>query len=193
MLQPQNKQTDAFISTGIAGLDSILAGGLTRDRLYLLEGEPGTGKTTMALQFLVEGARRGEPVLYVTLAENEVELRAVAHSHGFSLDGITVHEIIPAESGPLGLELAAKVRPDLILFDIQLPGMDGHAVARALKSNPFLKHIPLVAVTSYAMVGDREKCLAAGAEGYIEKPIDPESFVAEVERFLLAPGKGSAP
>jgi len=97
MLQPQNKQTDAFISTGIAGLDSILAGGLTKDRLYLLEGEPGTGKTTMALQFLVEGARRGEPVLYITLAENEVELRAVAHSHGFSLEGITVHEIIPAE------------------------------------------------------------------------------------------------
>ena len=97
MLQPQNKQTDAFISTGIAGLDSILAGGLTKDRLYLIEGDPGTGKTTMALQFLVEGARRGEPVLYITLAENEVELRAVAHSHGFSLEGITVHEIIPAE------------------------------------------------------------------------------------------------
>ncbi len=97
MLQPQNKQTDAFISTGIAGLDSILAGGLTRDRLYLLEGEPGTGKTTMALQFLMEGAMRGEPVLYITLAETEVELRAVAQSHGFTLDGITVHEIIPAE------------------------------------------------------------------------------------------------
>jgi len=97
MLQPQNKQTDAFISTGIAGLDSILAGGLTKDRLYLLEGEPGTGKTTMALQFLIEGARLGEPVLYITLAENEVELRAVAQSHGYSLDGITVHEIIPAE------------------------------------------------------------------------------------------------
>src|SRR5271155_4964739 len=95
------------------------------------------------------------------------------------------HEIITAESGPLGLELAAKVRPDLILLDIQLPGMDGHAVARALKSDPLLKAIPIVAVTSYAMVGDREKCLAAGAAGYIEKPINPESFVAEIERFLM--------
>lgn len=98
MLQPQNRLTDAFISTGIGGLDSVLAGGLTKDRLYLLEGDPGTGKTTMALQFLVEGARRGEPVLYITLAENEVELRAVAQAHGFTLDGVTVHEITPAES-----------------------------------------------------------------------------------------------
>ncbi|SFF96282.1 circadian clock protein KaiC [Duganella sp. CF458] len=97
MLQPQNQQTNVFISTGITGLDSILAGGLTKDRLYLLEGEPGTGKTTMALQFLVEGARQGERVLYITLAENEVELRAVAQSHGFSMEGIAVHEIIPPE------------------------------------------------------------------------------------------------
>ncbi len=103
------------------------------------------------------------------------------------------HEIIQAESGPLGLELAARICPDLILLDIQLPGMDGHAVARALKSDSQLKHIPIVAVTSYAMVGDREKCLAAGAEGYIEKPINPESFVAEVERFLLPPGKDPPP
>ena len=102
------------------------------------------------------------------------------------------HEVIPAESGPQGLELAAKIRPDLILLDIQLPGMDGHAVAGALKSDPQLQHIPVVAVTSYAMVGDREKCLAAGAEGYIEKPINPDSFVAEIERFLRAPAKDGA-
>lgn len=101
------------------------------------------------------------------------------------------HEIFQAETGPQGLELAAHLRPDLILLDIQLPGMDGHAVAHALKNDPTLKSIPIIAVTSYAMVGDREKCLAAGAEGYIEKPINPESFVAEVERFLLPPYKES--
>ncbi|WP_129780622.1 response regulator [Peristeroidobacter soli] len=94
------------------------------------------------------------------------------------------HRVLQAEDGLLGLDMAAKLRPDLILLDIQLPGMDGHAVARALKSDPALSAIPIVAVTSYAMAGDREKCLEAGAEGYIEKPIDPESFVAEVERFL---------
>jgi two-component system cell cycle response regulator DivK len=81
----------------------------------------------------------------------------------------------------------------LILLDIQLPGMDGYAVARALKSDSRLKSIPIVAVTSYAMVGDREKALAAGAEGYIEKPINPETFVAEVERFISSPDEEVAP
>lgn len=99
------------------------------------------------------------------------------------------HRVAEAETGPLGLEKAAQLQPDLILLDIQLPGMDGHAVARALKSDPALRGIPVVAVTSYAMAGDREKCLEAGAEGYIEKPIDPDSFVAEVERFLRQPGE----
>ena len=97
------------------------------------------------------------------------------------------HEVVQAETGPMGLQLAAEVRPDLILLDIQLPGMDGHDLAGALRRDPRLKSIPIVAVTSYAMAGDREKCLAAGAEGYIEKPINPETFVAEVERFLNSP------
>jgi len=72
----------------------------------------------------------------------------------------------------------------LILLDIQLPTMDGYAVAQVLRSNPALKEIPIVAVTSYAMVGDREKALAAGCTGYMEKPINPENFVAEIESYL---------
>lgn len=94
----QNSDTARFLSTGVAGLDTILGGGLTSDRLFLIEGEPGTGKTTLALQFLYEGVRRGESVIYVTLAETRVELNAVAASHGWSMDGIHVEDIIPDEN-----------------------------------------------------------------------------------------------
>jgi circadian clock protein KaiC len=94
----QNKAADAFLSTGIAGLDNILGGGLTRDRIYLIEGEPGTGKTTTGLQFLVEGVRNGESVVYITLAETAAELRSVAESHGWSMDGIHIHEVLPSEN-----------------------------------------------------------------------------------------------
>ncbi len=98
MTEPQNTDTNRFLSTGVPGLDTILGGGLTSDRLFLIEGEPGTGKTTLALQFLHEGVRRGESVIYITLAETRVELRAVAQSHGWSMDGIHVEDIIPNEN-----------------------------------------------------------------------------------------------
>lgn len=94
------------------------------------------------------------------------------------------YRVTAARTGPEGLALARALHPDLILLDIQLPGMDGHAVARTLKSDEATRAIPIVAVTSYAMVGDRELVLATGAEGYIEKPIDPDTFVAEMERYL---------
>src|SRR3954470_14724418 len=85
-------------STGISGLDDILAGGLARDRVYLLEGSPGTGKTTAALSFLMAGARAGENTLYITLSETDEELRDTARSHGWDLAGVTIFELVPPES-----------------------------------------------------------------------------------------------
>jgi circadian clock protein KaiC len=82
----QNTVTQLFASTGVPGLDEILCGGLTQDRLFSIKGSPGSGKATLALQFLLEGARQGEPTLYISLAESEVEMRAVAASHHWSLD-----------------------------------------------------------------------------------------------------------
>jgi len=94
------------------------------------------------------------------------------------------HSVVSSADGPSGIEEAARLRPDIILLDIQLPGLDGYAVARALRRNPALDAIPIVAVTSYAMPGDREKALEAGCTGYLEKPIDPDTFVDSIERFL---------
>ena len=90
-------QTSAAL-TGVDGLDDILAGGLSRGRLFLLEGSPGTGKTTLAMQFLMEGVARGERCLYVTLSETEDEMRDSARSHGWELDGITLFELVPPDS-----------------------------------------------------------------------------------------------
>jgi two-component system cell cycle response regulator DivK len=83
--------------------------------------------------------------------------------------------------------MARKLRPELVLLDIQLPGMDGYAVARGLRGMEEMGSTPIIAVTSYAMVGDRERALEAGCNGYIEKPINPETFVSEIAEFLPGP------
>ncbi len=115
----------------------------------------------------------------VLLIEDNAQNRYLA-TFLLERSGYTVMEAV---DGRAGIELAAATRPDLILLDIQLPSMDGYAVARALRSQDATAGIPIIAVTSYAMVGDREKAMAAGCIGYIEKPIDPDTFVAEIARW----------
>jgi circadian clock protein KaiC len=126
------------VSTGIAGLDDILRGGFTADRLYLIEGDPGSGKTTLALQFLLDGVRRGEAGLYVTLSETRRELIDIAQSHGWSLDGVHIYEMSPpehtlspdqqltmfhaselelSETTAAVLEQVEKIRPKRVVFD----------------------------------------------------------------------------
>ncbi|GAB4362542.1 MAG: response regulator [Deltaproteobacteria bacterium] len=94
------------------------------------------------------------------------------------------YEVLQAETGEAGLEAALRHRPDLVLLDVQLPGMSGHEVARRMKSAEATRKIPLMAVTSYAMKGDRETILAAGFDHYVEKPIDPDRFLEAVRTFL---------
>lgn len=94
------------------------------------------------------------------------------------------YEVVEAQNAEEGIELAGSAAPALVLLDIQLPIMDGYAVAQALKGNAETAGIPIVMVTSYAMTGDREKGMASGCSGYIEKPIDPENFVSELAQYL---------
>ncbi len=98
-------------------------------------------------------------------------------------------DIVSVESGAAALKAVDDLVPDSILLDIQLPEMDGYQVARALRAKPKLERVPIIAVTSYAMVGDREKALESGCSGYIEKPIDPDTFVSQVKSYLLSEGE----
>ncbi len=94
------------------------------------------------------------------------------------------YEVIRAREGFEGIEVANRCNADLILLDIQLPIVDGYTVARTLRTNPKLATTPIIALTSYAMVGDREKALEAGCNGYIEKPLNPDTFLQEIERYI---------
>lgn len=94
------------------------------------------------------------------------------------------YEVIQAFNGIDGINKAKETIPDIILLDIQLPEMNGYDIARELKTIEKVKDVPIIAVTSYAMAGDKEKALEAGAIGYIEKPIDPDIFVSQMESFL---------
>jgi two-component system, cell cycle response regulator DivK len=110
--------------------------------------------------------------------QNLYMMRFLLENSGFT--------VADAPDGPKGIQTACSLKPDLILLDIQLPGMDGYAVACELRKNEALGSTPIIAVTSYAMVGDRERALASGATDYIEKPINPFTFVEQIRRHLKA-------
>ncbi len=94
------------------------------------------------------------------------------------------HKVIEAKEGAVGVESAIKEKPDLILMDIQLPDIDGLEATKRIRASEADGDIPIIALTSFAMAGDRERALAAGCTGYIEKPINPETFMAEIEKYL---------
>lgn len=94
------------------------------------------------------------------------------------------YTIYKAFNGLDGIRIALDILPDIILLDIQLPEMDGYKVATKLRENECLNKIPIIAVTSYAMLGDKEKIISKGANGYIEKPIDPENFIDKMENIV---------
>lgn len=139
----------ALASTGIVGLDTILNGGLTPHRMYLVEGTPGTGKTTLGLQFLLAGAAIGQTGLYITLAETEVELLAVAATHGWSLDPIALLEMVPADGfgedqeqtllHPSEVELGETIRDVMAKVDALRPSrvvLDSLSELRLLAQSP---------------------------------------------------------
>ena len=154
---------DSRVSTGVVGLDDILHGGLTPCRLYLVEGNPGSGKTTLALQFLLDGVRRGESTLYVTLSETANELKAVARSHGWSLDGIYIHEMAPSEEvlspeaqltmfHPSELELGETTKAVLREVDQRKPKrvvFDSLSEMRLLAQNPLRYRRQILALKQF--------------------------------------------
>lgn len=115
----------------------------------------------------------------LVVEDNETNLyliRFILKKNGF--------EVIEARKGVEGVKLAATEKPDLIMMDIQLPDINGLEVTKKIRASDAGSEVPIIALTSYALAGDREKALAAGCKGYIEKPINPETFMAEVKKYL---------
>ena len=125
----------------------------------------------------------GATILYIEDDfQNRVLVRRILEAYGYS--------IVEAEDGTKGLQMAQELVPDLILMDINLPEMDGYEVTTRLKNIQALAHVPIIAMTANVMKGDREKTLAAGCDGYIQKPIDVDQLPDQIEHFLSSKGEG---
>ncbi len=116
----------------------------------------------------------------ILIIEDQEDNRQIMHD----LLAASGYQSIEATTGEDGLALAERDTPDLILMDIQLPGMDGYEVTRRIKANAALKHIPIIAVTSYALSGDDRKAFAAGCDGYVTKPVSPKVLLAKIKQYL---------
>ncbi|KAA1052449.1 circadian clock protein KaiC [Azospirillum sp. OGB3] len=206
--------------TGVAGLDDILAGGLTRDRVFLLEGSPGTGKTTVALQFLLEGAAAGETGLYITLSETEEELRDAAATHNWTLgEEISVFELVPPESLLDGahqqsllysadlelgettrhlFEAIERVKPMRIVLDslseIRLLAQDSLRYRRqilALK-HYFARHGATVLLLDDLTTDTMDKTVHSIAHGVIRLEMVSPAYGAERRRLRVLKYRGQA-
>ena len=158
-----SERAAAPLSTGVRGLDNVLGDGLPPGHLYLVDGDPGTGKTTLGLQFLMEGARQGQPVLYITLSESERELRQVATSHGWDMTGISIVELLPMEESlraeeqytvlyPGEVELSATIKAILKRFEEVQPTrlvFDSLSELRLLAREPLRFRRQLLALKQY--------------------------------------------
>ncbi|MGK5003388.1 ATPase domain-containing protein [Janthinobacterium sp. LB2P70] len=162
-MAPHTSPPPPLLSTGVAGLDAVLMGGLLAERLYIIEGEAGAGKTTLALQFLAEGVRLGEPVLYIALAESETELRGAALSHDWNLSGIAIEEVAPLDDmldperqytifHPSDIELASTNLRILAAIEKHRPArlvLDSLSELQLLVENPLRYRRHIVAIKQY--------------------------------------------
>ncbi len=213
---PRSSIAPDRITTGLDGLDVILGGGLTRDRLYLVEGTPGTGKTTLALQFLLDGAARGERGLYVTLSETADELRAVARTHGWSLDRVAIFELVSDASldpdaeqsilHPSEVELGETTRGVMREVDALRPTrmvFDSLSEMRLLAQNPLRYRRQILALKQFfssrqctvLMLDDRtaepgDLQLHSIAHGVISLEQAPRDFGAERRRLRVVKMRG---
>jgi len=205
--------------TGIAGIDDVLGGGLPKNRLYLVKGEPGVGKTTLALQFLLEGARSGDSALYITLSETQDEIRQVADSHGWSLDAVQLYELSTAERtlglddentlySPADVDLKETVR--VLLDEVerlkpQRVVFDSLSEIRMLAQTPIRYRRQLLSLKQYfagrdctvlllddRTGGDSDQQVESLAHGVISLELVPVLYGAERRRFRVAKLRGSS-
>ena len=209
----------ALVATGIPGLDNIMGGGFTADRIYLIEGDPGSGKTTLALQFLLEGRRKGERGIYVTLSETKEELEGVARSHGWTLDGLDTFELLPTNENlqpdgqarlfhPSEVELSDTTRS--ILTEIQRCNpkrvvFDSLSEMRLLAQHPLRYRRQVLALKQFFIgractvlllddrtAADNDQQLHSLAHGVLTLQHLAQEYGAERRRLRLLKLRGSA-